>query len=275
MSPPCDHEKNEDLMTEDVFSRTEYRRVIAWPERIRREAPFLAEVFADAPERSLLDVGCGTGEHARHFAEEGWRVVGIDISERMIEDAQDHAGETEAGGSVRFELCAAAAAGSLPDAPLGGALCIGNGFAFIEGTEALHRALAGVSSALRPGAPFLVQLLNYERIMDGGVRSLGVNVRPLPEEEGDGDIVWLRLFRPRDDGTLGFYPITLTLKPGEDPPVQMRATREGSHYPWRRADLEKAFRENGFTDLKVLGGMGNVPYEPRESHDLVVIARRR
>jgi SAM-dependent methyltransferase len=260
---------------EKLFSRTEYRRVIAWPERIRREAPFLGEMLSSAPERSLLDVGCGTGEHARHFAEEGWRVVGIDISEKMIGDAQDHAGETGAGGAARFELRDAADAGSLPDAPFGAAICLGNAFAFLEDEETLGRFLAGVAAALLPGAPFLVQLLNYERIVDGGVRSLGVNVRPLPEEEGDGEIVFLRVFRPREDGSLGFFPITLTLTPGEDPPVRVRSAREGTHHPWRRAALEAAFTGHGFTDVRVLGGMREVPYDPQESPDLVLHARRR
>jgi len=264
-------------MTADdkLFSRTEYRRVIAWPERIRREAPFLDEMTSSAPERSLLDVGCGTGEHARHFAELGWRVVGIDLSEKMIEDARDHAGKTEAGGSARFELRDAADAGSLPDAPFGAAICLGNGFAFLEDRATLDRFLAGVAAALLPGAPFLVQLLNYERIVDGGVRTLGVNVRPLPEDEGDGEIVFLRVFRPREDGSLGFFPITLTLTPGGDPPVQVRSAREGTHHPWRRAALESAFAEHGFTDVRGLGGMRDVPYDSRESPDLVLHARRR
>ena len=55
-----------------LYTRTEYRRVIAWPERIKREAPFLAKAVKAAPVRKLLDVGCGSGEHTRHFAELGW-----------------------------------------------------------------------------------------------------------------------------------------------------------------------------------------------------------
>lgn len=259
---------------EKLFSRTEYRRVIAWPERLKREAPFLQEVFAAAPERSLLDVGCGTGEHARAFAEQGWRVVGIDISEKMVEDAQDHSGDTEAGGSVRFELRDAADAPALPEAPFGGALCLGNGFAFVEGEDSLRAFLSGVSQALQPGAPFLLQMLNYERIQDGGVRSLGVNVRPLPEEEGDGEIVFLRVFRKRDEESVAFYPITLTLKPGQEPLVEVRSAREGLHWAWKRPRVEAAFAEHGFDSIRVLGGMGNVPYNSLESPDLVIVARK-
>ena len=81
--------------TKDIFTRTQYRKMVAWPERIRREAPFLEGVFEPAPERKLLDVGCGTGEHSRHFAELGWTAVGVDVSESMIGNANDLAGATE------------------------------------------------------------------------------------------------------------------------------------------------------------------------------------
>jgi len=259
---------------EKLFSRAEYRRVIAWPERIRREAPFLERVFASAPVRSLLDVGCGTGEHARHLAENGWQAVGIDLSEKMIEDATDHTGATEAGGSARFELRGAADAAALPEAPFGAALCIGNTFAFIEDEAALAAFLAGVAGALAPGAPFLVQLLNYERIERQNVRTLGVNVQPLPAEEGEGDIVWLRVLRPREDGALAFFSVTLTVRPGQDPPAVVRNAREGTHHPWKRRQLEPALAAAGFRDVRFQGGMGDVPYDPDTSHDLVIVARR-
>jgi ubiquinone/menaquinone biosynthesis C-methylase UbiE len=44
-----------------------------------------------APAR-ILDVGCGSGEIARAFAQQGWQVTGCDISAGMIETARQHAG---------------------------------------------------------------------------------------------------------------------------------------------------------------------------------------
>lgn len=258
-----------------LYTRTEYRRVIAWPARIRREAPFLARVFDEAPERRLLDVGCGSGEHTRHFAELGWTAVGIDVSERMMGEALELAGTTEAGGSVRFELRGAAEAASLPEAPFGGALCVGNTLAFVEGEAAMRAFLRGVAGALVPGAPLLIQLLNYERILGLPVRALPVNVRPLPEEEGPGEILFLRILDPRDDGNVDFYPITLTLRPGEEPEVVVREAKRFVHQGWTRPLLEPLLEEAGFGSVRVLGGMRDVPYEPNESTDLVLHARRR
>ena len=256
-----------------LYTRTEYRRVIAWPERIRREAPFLARVFAEAPARSLLDVGCGSGEHSRHFAELGWTAVGIDVSDRMMGEAAELAGETEAGGRVRFELRGAAEAAGLPEAPFGGAMSVGNTLAFVEGAGAMEEFLGGVAAALAPGAPFLIQMLNYERILGLPVRALPVNVRPLPEGEGEGEILFLRILQPRADGNVDFYPVTLTLRPGEEPDVRVRDAKHFVHQGWTRPRLEPLLTAAGFRDIQVLGGMGDVPYDAMKSTDLVVTAR--
>ena len=56
-----------------------------------------------APGGRVLDVGCGTGEPvARHFAERGFRVVGVDESEKMLEIARRVVPGAE---FVRADMC--------------------------------------------------------------------------------------------------------------------------------------------------------------------------
>ena len=74
---------------DDLYSRVDYRRFVAWPKRIRREAPFLMEVLEKAPTRSVIDLGCGTGEHCRFLAGEGFEAVGLDRSASMLANAQE------------------------------------------------------------------------------------------------------------------------------------------------------------------------------------------
>jgi cyclopropane fatty-acyl-phospholipid synthase-like methyltransferase len=50
----------------------------------------------------VLDIGCGTGEHALFFAEEGHEVWGIDSSPRAIEKAREKAAQR--GLQVHFEV---------------------------------------------------------------------------------------------------------------------------------------------------------------------------
>jgi len=50
----------------------------------------------------VLDIGCGTGEHALFFASEGFEVWGIDAAPRAIEKAKEKA--VERGFSVQFSI---------------------------------------------------------------------------------------------------------------------------------------------------------------------------
>lgn len=57
------------------------------------EAAFVAgRLRAHRPDaRCLLELGCGTGRHAAHFAEMGFAVTGVDRSEGMLEQARANA----------------------------------------------------------------------------------------------------------------------------------------------------------------------------------------
>lgn len=55
-----------------------------------RECDMVAEVFtrfADGPVQSVLDLGCGTGNHALPLARRGFAMTGVDRSPGMLEQA--------------------------------------------------------------------------------------------------------------------------------------------------------------------------------------------
>ena len=55
------------------------------------ECDFLEQIFAcyaQAPIRTILDLGCGTGGHALPLAERGYTVTGVDRSETMLAEAR-------------------------------------------------------------------------------------------------------------------------------------------------------------------------------------------
>lgn len=254
------------METEDRYRRWEYRRLIAWPERIRREAPVLGEVLRSGPNPRILDLGCGTGEHVRALAALGFRAVGVDNSASMVAAARA-AGLQEGVEIVEGDLR------DLPDLVepgFGGALCLGNVLPHLREPDDLGRLARGLRAVLAPGAPFLLQILNYERIRQLGERSLPVNVRP---GDDGAEIVFLRLMQARPDGSVSFFPSTLELRPDEDPPLRVVRSQRVELRGWTRPELEQALSAAGFTSFTAWGGFDRAPYEPRASRDLLLLSR--
>jgi SAM-dependent methyltransferase len=82
----------------DLFYKTkDYAKEVRYVSRI---------VARHAPRtRALLDLGCGTGIHACAFARAGYRVMAVDRSQTMLDQAQERANreiERDCSGSVEF-----------------------------------------------------------------------------------------------------------------------------------------------------------------------------
>ncbi|RMH19826.1 MAG: class I SAM-dependent methyltransferase [Acidobacteria bacterium] len=251
----------------DPYSRLDYRRLIAWPARIEREWPLLEAVLEDAPSRRVLDLGCGTGEHARFLAEKGFEVLAIDRSAAMIEALREvgiPAGLTCMHGDLTH-------LGELLDDDFGAAICLGNTLPHLLNELQLGRMLDGLRRHLLPGGAFLLQLLNYRRIADQQVRHLPLNFRPDPD--GDGELVFLRLMETRDDGMVRFCPTTLRYRGDRDPPVELLRSRNVLLKGWQPAEVDAALADAGFAQRDYFGGVDRQPFDPAASHDLVAIAR--
>lgn len=256
---------------DDPFSRVNYRGLIAWPARIQREWPFLEWCLASAPERSVVDLGCGTGEHARFLAQHRYRTVGIDLSAAQIEKAREYEAESETYGPRFIE-------GDMLDLPrltpqrFGAALCLGNVFPYMEDEE-LELRMKALEQVLLPGGRLVVQLLNYARIIEHEVRHLPLNFRPDPENEG-GEIVWVRLMRAADPGHVLFHPVTLRTRPGQEPPVEIQAAREVRLRAWTWPELVDLLARCSFGDVRAFGDMQRTPYDRSKSNDLIFVADR-
>jgi glycine/sarcosine N-methyltransferase len=248
----------------DAYGRIAYRGLIAWPERLQREAPLLQRVFDGAPSPRLLDLGCGSGEHARLLASLGFEATGVDASASQLEAAR----AADPGGCY-FQA-------SLTELPAdlagqGGALCVGNTLPHLCEEADLRAFFAGLAACLLPGAPFLLQLLNYDRILDRGERTFPLVLRP--GEDGEGETVFLRLMTHHGGGRLSFTPARLRYRPGSAQPLELLAAHEVPLRGWRRAEVEAGLGEAGFQVQEVLGGMAGEPWSAT-SQDLVVLAVR-
>lgn len=253
--------------SEDLYSRVDYRRVVAWPERIRRESSFLMDVLNAAPEASVLDLGCGTGEHSRFLAEQGFRVVGVDRSEAMLEKAQE-------GGASRSLLFIRADLRELGDAvqgSFGAAISLGNTLVHLTESQEISTLLTALAGMLDPGGVFMFQILNYERIFKHKIRYLPLNFR---EERGE-QLVFLRLMELLPDNRVIFCPSTLRFDPEREPHLEVVKSKAVQLRGWTRRDLAPMLENAGFQLESVFGDMQQGPFQSDESQDLVIVCRRR
>lgn len=225
----------------------------------------LESVLSSGPSRRLLDLGCGTGEHARFLVSRGFEVVAVDASESMLSTAfQGPAveGLHFLGGDIR-EI------GTLVEGGFGGAICLGNTLPHLRGESDLSKLFDGLRRRLLPGAPLLLQLLNYERIFRRRQRHLPLNF----VDDGGEEILFLRLMKLRENGEVLFFPSTLRLVPDGDPPLRLQASKRVRLRGWRAAEIESALQSSGFGERRLLGSFNRDPFAPLKSADLIVIAR--
>ncbi len=128
--------------------------------RWKRRLVSLADVRPGAP---ALDLACGTGDIAFAVAARGARVVGLDVTPRMLELARRK--PQAAGGNTRF-VAGDMMALPFPDASFD---VVTTGYG-IRNVPILEPAVAEIRRVLRPGGSFLS--LDFNRPDNAVVRSV-------------------------------------------------------------------------------------------------------
>lgn len=135
-----------------------YAEQVAWRERAGVAgdplgiAPRLLELLGDLSGRTVLDAGCGEGYLARILAARGARVVGIDVSPRLIALARARDPE----GVIEYRV--ADLSGPLPE-------CAGRfdavaSFLVLNDVADYHGFVATLAAVLKPAGRLVVALNN-------------------------------------------------------------------------------------------------------------------
>lgn len=95
------HERFRTKNLNDEHKKEFFESGVKYTQRIYRH--FKDHFNVDAPFKSVLDFGCGTGRLALGFAHESDKVVGIDISEKMLDEARKNA-KIQGFKNVEFHL---------------------------------------------------------------------------------------------------------------------------------------------------------------------------
>jgi len=129
-----------------------------------RSAPGILEILGEngVPDGLVVDLGCGSGQWARELLQAGYRVLGIDISEAMIEIARQKAPGAEFRVGSLFEA-------ELP--PCDAVTAVSEVLNYLFDPENEDRGLEGVFGrfyeALRPGGVFVFDVLGPGQVPPG------------------------------------------------------------------------------------------------------------
>lgn len=257
----------------DDFS-TDYDHFVNWPERLAAELPFIEGRSQAVGACRVLDAACGTGMHAIALAQRGYKVVGTDLSARMIERARNNA--RTAGVNVRFEV---AGFGELtgvfsPSISVwkgGGGnfdavLCLGNSLPHLLTPPDLAAVLADFAACLRPRGLLLIQNRNFDAVMSRGERWMG----PQAYREGETEWMFLRFYDFEPGGPLIFNVVTLRREGAGDWSQQVATTRL---WPLRQEKLVAALEVAGFGEIVCWGDMQGNLFELESSGNLVIGGR--
>ncbi len=133
-------------------------------ENTEKEVDFLEEEFELEKGDSVLDVGCGTGRHSLELARRGYKVTGIDISEKMLDRGREIAYKE----NLEIEFIKANAVDFKLKKRYDSAVCLCEGaFGLLNmGEDPMERdikILKNISNCLKPGGKFILTALNGMR----------------------------------------------------------------------------------------------------------------
>ena len=116
--------------------------------------PELLNLLATTPTGTAIDIGCGVGKHARHIAQSGWHVTGIDFSSMAIQKAKAQAQKQNLQTQTTFIVhdITQLPSANLPQYDLGYDL----GCFYFQTEQAQLDCVSGIASVIKPNAPFLL-----------------------------------------------------------------------------------------------------------------------
>jgi len=190
-------------MTQDEQDRVEprtreaYERVAGWYRDFIEEAdnannlaevPAMRRLIGDVRGLRILDLGCGQGRYSIWCAQWGARVVGLELSERMV--ALGRAAAERARVTVDFRVGPASDLAHFPSASFDGVV---SGMA-VDYFDDLPAVAAQIHRVLRPGGWFVFSVCHPIRLAGERVETAEGPVRIVSRyfEKGVKEWRWMR-----------------------------------------------------------------------------------
>ncbi len=239
-----------DTLFDDLYLRTYARSDRGVDDE--QEALGAVALAGVEPGADVLDAPCGYGRHSIVLARAGYRVVGVDRSPVLLDEARRRAGDGEWPHWVQADHRDL----PLEDASFDAALNLFSALGY-RGEDGDRRTLGELRRVLRPGGALVVETMHRDRLMH---------------------IYQQRGWTPLPDGDLLLEERTFDYAAGEIETVhslvEAGGNRESITYRFRvytATELVRLVEEAGFTAVECYGGWDREGLS-RETR-LVLVAR--
>lgn len=220
---------------------------------------FVTDICDDESELKILDIGCGTGSLCIELSQKHKNITGIDPDESMLKMAEQKA--RHANQSPRFlpygmlEL-----ENNYKPGAFDVILCFGNTLVHLDNEDEIKEFLYGSFKLLPAGGRLLIQIINYDRIIDQDIKAL-----PTIENE---HIQFIRNYEyDLVNNQLSFETI-----------LHIKSTDEYIQnviqlYPIRKAALDALLKEAGFQKIRYYGNFNQSAFQS-DSIPLIINAQK-
>lgn len=204
----------------------------------------------------ILDIGCATGSLANALAQKGHLLWAFDLDKSMVEKAIEKYGNKNPEFKVANMLNIQQIYSQLK---FNSVLCMGNTLVHLSNESLLNDFISSVNKLLTNKGILLMQLLNYEYILEKKPEYL-----PLID---NSYLRFKRQYKYLENERISFQT-ELLIKANDQV-----MTNEIILYPIKRMDLQRILRQNGYKNITFQSSYDQQIYMP-EALPLIVRAEK-
>lgn len=234
----------------------DYNSMIPLEKQIQLKTKFFKHFISDET-KSAADLGAGSGADSIALAKLGLDVIAFEPSQEMLKQAE--ANFAKQNVSLKIHNKRIAEIDNSFHNSFDFVVSLGNTFANINNEE-IEQSIVKVINLLKPGGKAILQLLNYEKVLNEKERI--INITESSEKQ------FIRFYDFCDDkvyfNILSFYKNDFSNR-------QLITTRI---FPYTKSLLEYLFHQSGISKIKCFGDNKLNEYDKLKSPNLILILEK-
>jgi ubiquinone/menaquinone biosynthesis C-methylase UbiE len=243
-------------LTDNVFDEMGvYWAEIAYKNQTDKQVQFLTKQLN--PDGIILDLACGTGRHTVPLSQQGFNLVGLDVSAKLLEIARQRGhGVQLVRGDMRF----------LPfkTEAFTGAVSMDTSFGYLASESDDAQSLSELRRVLRQESTVVVDVFNRQNL---AAKYKGKNPAPKTREYPSFTLLQTRTVNSSGDWLCDFWMVL-------DKSVGQVKVFEHTVRLYEPAQLQGLLEKSGFEVDEVCGGYEGEQFSPASSR-LIFVARAK